>query len=67
MTKIPENDQEVDRTLMDEGFPRFAYDVDLEYRDALERDVSVVRSSKIPFEKETSKGGLKISQAPLTR
>jgi hypothetical protein len=39
MTKIPENDQEVDRTLMDEGFPRFAYDVNVEYRDALERDV----------------------------
>lgn len=39
MTKIPENDQEVDRTLIDESIPRIAYDTDFKYCEALERDV----------------------------
>ena len=39
MTKIPENDKEVDQTLIGERFPRFAYDIDFEYCDTLERDV----------------------------
>jgi hypothetical protein len=43
MTKIPENDQEVDWNLIDESFPHFANDIDIEY-DTLERDiVGVVR------------------------
>jgi hypothetical protein len=39
MTKIPENDREVDQVLIDESFPRVPYDIDFEYREALERDV----------------------------
>jgi hypothetical protein len=39
MKKNPENDQEVERTLIDESFPHHAYDVNFKYHTALERDV----------------------------
>jgi hypothetical protein len=40
MTKLPVNDKEIeDPSLIEEAFPRFAYDVDFAYREALEKDI----------------------------
>jgi hypothetical protein len=40
MTKLPDNDKEIeDPTLIEDTFRRFAYDVDFAYREALEKDV----------------------------
>jgi hypothetical protein len=40
MTKLPDDDKEIeDPSLIGEAFPRFAYDADFAYREALEKDI----------------------------